>query len=415
MKSTLPLWRTSLHVVCATSVLLALGGCAKEASTPSSVATVGSYVVQANVVTLTTDLPGRTNAWRVSEVRPQVSGVILKRLFTEGSNVVEGQPLYQIDPAPYQATYDHAEAQLMTSQQLAQRDQKLLADNAVSKQQADDAEAAYRQAKADVESARINLEYTKVKSPISGYIGRSSVTEGALVTNGQASSLATVQQLDPIYVDVTQSSNAMLRLRRELESGQLQSSGSDQASVALNMDDGTTYGYRGTLKFSEVTVDETTGSVTLRAIFPNPQHYLLPGMFVHARLDEGTAKGALVVPEQALLRDTTGAPYVWLIGEDSKVHIHRVSVDRTIGNTWLVTSGLKVGDKLVAEGVQNLQDGMSVNASPATTIHIDLGDSAAATDAAAPSSVQGANAKAAGSAVSEHAAHSALASTAAGG
>jgi membrane fusion protein (multidrug efflux system) len=245
--------------VCAIAAVL-LGGCNKTPVAAPVAPEVGVVTLRSQAVTMTTDLPGRTDAWRVAEVRPQVNGVIQKRLFTEGSDVTKGQQLYQIDDAPYRAAYDKAEAALTTAQHLAERNAKLLADNAVSKQQYDDSMSAWRQAQADVESARINLAYTKVYAPISGRIGRSAVTEGALVTNGQAQPLAVVQQIDPIYVDVTQSSVELMRLRRELAQGQLSQAGEDAASVSLVLEDGTSYGQQGQLKFSEVSVDQGTGS-----------------------------------------------------------------------------------------------------------------------------------------------------------
>lgn len=354
--------------------LVLLSACGNNAAAPpDQVTQVGTYRIQRQAVTLTTDLPGRTHAWMTAEVRPQVSGVILKRMFVEGTLVKKGQQLYQIDSAPYQAAYDRAYALSVTAEQLAHRDQRLLADNAVSRQAADDATASYRQAEADVETAEINLRYTKVLSPISGLIGRSTVTEGALVTNDQATALATVRQLDPMYVDVTQTSIEMLKLRRELSSGQLQKSGDDQTAVRLTLDDGSTYPLTGSLKFAEVNVDEGTGTVTLRAIFPNPNHVLLPGMFVHARLDEGVAANAVLAPEQAVARDSTGKPYVWLV-RDGKVERRDIAVARTIGNTWLVTSGLQAGDVVVAEGLQNLSPGMEVKTTPAENVHVDIGD-----------------------------------------
>lgn len=393
-----PFKNTPLLLACMAGTVMLVTACSEKAATPPQAAvSVGTYTVTKQAVTLTTDLPGRTNAWLSAEVRPQVSGILLKRLFTEGSDVKIGQQLYQIDPAPYQAAFDRAQAQLVTSQQLANRDQKLLADNAVSQQSVADATASYRQAAADVETARINLAYTKVFSPISGFIGRSSVTQGALVTTGQSSALATVRQLDPIYVDVTETSNEMLRLRREWAEGKLRSTGENMTSVHLTLDDGSHYPLAGSMKFSEVNVDQGTGTVTMRAVFPNPKHVLLPGMFVHAQLDEGVAENAVLAPEQAIARDTTGKPYVWLV-KNGKVDMHSVTVSRTIGNTWLVTSGLNPGDVVVAEGLQNLSQDMQVSAAPADNVHIDLGDSvvvqdapAAATVAAAASATSGAS------------------------
>lgn len=304
-------------MACSVAGALALAGCEKQPQTTAAAPEVGVVTLAAQAVTLKAQLPGRTNAWRVAEVRPQVNGVIKLRLFTEGVDVHQGQQLYQIDDAPYRAAYDKARAALMSAQNLAERDTKLVADNAVSRQQYDDAVSAYHQAQADVETAKVNLDYTRVYAPISGRIGRSAITEGALVTSGQTQALAVITQLDPIYVDVTQSSTQMLRLRKELKSGQLHTTGSGDASVNLSLEDGTTYARSGALKFSEVTVDEGTGSVTVRAEFPNPDHDLLPGMFVRASLDEGTRNGAILVPQQGVSRDTTGKPVVWVVNADS--------------------------------------------------------------------------------------------------
>ena len=372
---------------CSIAAAVLLTGCDKKTLLQAETPEVGTVTLQSQPLTLTSELPGRTNAWRVAEVRPQVSGVIQKRLFTEGADVKQGQQLYQIDEAPYRAAYDKARAALTTAQRLAERDQKLLVDNAVSKQQYDDAMSAYQQAQADVETARINLAYTKVYAPISGRIGRSAVTEGALVTNGQAQSLAVVQQLDPIYVDVTQSSIDMMRLRRELASGQLTSTGDNAASVSLVLEDGSSYAQTGTLKFSEVSVDEGTGMVTLRAVFPNAGRNLLPGMFVHARLNEGVKRDAILVPEQAVVRDTTGAAVAWVVGPDNKVSLRPIQVDRTVGNTWLLRSGLRAGERVVTEGLQRLKPGIKVSAVPATNVHVDLGNESGSQSAAiAPTS-----------------------------
>jgi len=359
-------------IVCSMAGALALAGCDKKQEAPASVTEVGVVTLAEQPVTLKAMLPGRTNSWRVAEVRPQVNGVVKKRLFTEGTDVRQGQQLYQIDDAPYRAAYDKARAALMSAQNLAERDQKLIADNAVSRQQYDDAMSAYRQAQADVETARVNLDYTRVYAPISGRIGRSAVTEGALVTSGQAQAMAVITQLDPIYVDVTQSSTEMLRLRKELKSGQLRTTGAGDASVGLVLEDGTPFAQTGVLRFSEVTVDEGTGSVTVRAEFPNHDHELLPGMFVRASLDEGVRNAAILVPQQGVSRDTTGKPVVWVVNADNTVQQKQIVVNRTIGNTWLVDAGLRAGDRVVTEGVQRLQPGMKVVAKPASNVHVDL-------------------------------------------
>jgi RND family efflux transporter, MFP subunit len=284
------------------------------------------HIVKTAPLAVTTELPGRTSAFRVAQVRPQVSGIILQRHFTEGSDVEAGQSLYQIDPATYQADYDSAKAELGKSEAAAQiahltvkRYMPLVGTKYISQQEYDQAIADARQAdavvvaaKASVESARINLAYTKVTSPIGGRIGKSNVTEGALVTNGQTTELATVQQLDPIYVDVTQSSSDFMRLKQSVEQGNLQKENT-ASNVELLMENGQPYPLKGTLQFSDVTVDESTGSITLRAVFPNPQHTLLPGMFVRARVDEGTQPNAMLVPQQGVTRTPRGDATVMVV------------------------------------------------------------------------------------------------------
>lgn len=312
-------------------------------------------------VPITTELPGRVAARRVADVRPQVNGIILKRLFVEGSEVKEGQQLYQIDPAPYQATYDSANATLMSANAQARRFKLLAAANAVSKQDLDNAIAAALRAKADVETAHINLVYTKVLSPISGRISRSAVTEGALVTANQATALATVQQLDTVYVDVTQPASTLLRLQREAESGQLQRNEAGQTPVHLRLEDGSAYAQTGTLQFSEVTVDEGTGSVTLRAVFPNPQRLLLPGMFVRGEIEEGVQRDAILVPQLGVSRDPKGNATALVVGPHDVVEMRTLEADRAIGDKWLVTAGLKAGDRVIVEGLQLAQPGMKVD------------------------------------------------------
>lgn len=347
----------------------ALSGCGKsEAPPPAQTPEVGIVTLEAQTVTLNTELPGRTNAFRIAEVRPQVNGIILKRLFKEGSDVKAGQQLYQIDPATYEADYQSAQANLASTQEQAQRYKLLVADQAVSKQQYADANAAYLQSKAAVEQARINLRYTKVLSPISGRIGRSAVTEGALVTNGQANAMATVQQLDPIYVDVTQPSTALLRLRRELASGQLERAGDNAAKVSLKLEDGSQYPLEGRLEFSEVSVDEGTGSVTIRAVFPNPNNELLPGMFVHAQLQEGVKQKAILAPQQGVTRDLKGQATALVVNAQNKVELRVIKADRVIGDKWLVTEGLNAGDKIITEGLQFVQLGVEVKTVPAKNV-----------------------------------------------
>lgn len=344
------------------AALVLLAGCSeqKQAASAPPAPEVGVYTVQAQPLTLTTDLPGRTSAYRVAEVRPQVSGILQQRLFTEGSEVKKGQQLYQIDPRTYEARLARAEANLTTAENLASRYERLLNTNAVSRQQYDDAQAAWKQAQAEVQVARIDVQYTKVLAPISGRIGRSAVTEGALVTNGQAQALATVTQLDPIYVDVNQPITKLLGLQRALDSGRLQSAGDNQAQVSLTLDDGSAYPLSGTLKFSEVSVDPTTGSVTLRAEFPNPDRKLLPGMFVHALLKEGTQQDAILVPQQAVTRDARGASSVWVVKADDSVELREVETLRTVGNAWLIGKGINNGERVITEGVQRVRDGITV-------------------------------------------------------
>ncbi len=349
--------------------LLSLGGC-KEASAPQAqqAPEVGVVTLQAQPYALTTEVPGRTSAYRIAEVRPQVNGIIQKRLFTEGSEVKAGQQLYQIDPATYEAAFKSAQATQLSAKSLADRYKLLVADKAVSQQAYDEARAAGLQADAALEQARIDLRYTKVMAPISGRIGRSAVTEGALVSNGQANAMATIQQLDPIYVDVTQSSKDLLRLRRDLADGRLQKASDSAAKVALKLEDGSRYAHEGTLEFSEVAVDESTGSVTLRAVFPNPDHLLLPGMFVHAELLSGVKENAILAPQQGVTRNQRGEPTAMVVGADNKVELRVLKADRTAGNTWLVEDGLQEGDRLITEGLQFVQPGTEVKAVPARNV-----------------------------------------------
>jgi membrane fusion protein (multidrug efflux system) len=322
----------------------------------------------------TTDLPGRTSSVMIAQIIPQVSGVILKRLFIEGGDVEAGQQLYQIDPAPYQATYDNAvatlkryQAQLTADRAQATRYKPLAAAQAVSQQDYDNAvaavgedEAEIASAKAQIESARINLQYTKVYSPISGTIGASSVTPGALVTAYQTTPLATVTTLDPIYVDVNYASTDWLRLKQEAAAGRLELAPDGSAKVTLTLEDGSTYPLDGRMQFAEVNVDQTTGTVLVRALFPNPQHLLLPGMYVHAKLDEGTDKAAILVPQQAVSRNTHGDPVVLLVNAQNVVSQVVIQTGQNVGNYWLATSGLKDGDRVVVDGQQNATVGKAV-------------------------------------------------------
>ena len=320
-------------------------------------------------------MPGRTRPYRVAEVRPQVSGIILKRQFVEGSDVKKGQSLYQIDPATYQAAYDSAQGDLAKADASVEinsltvkRYKPLLSTNYVSHHDYDTAVANLKQAKASVvaakaalETARINLYYTKVYSPINGRIGKSSVTEGALVTASQSAALASVQQLDPIYVDVTQSSRNFLRLKRQLEKGLLKK-GEDSVVVDLLLEDGTIYNQKGALQFSDVTVDETTGSIILRAIFPNPKQTLLPGMFVRARVKEGIKEQAILAPQQGITRNAQGDATALLVNDKNKVVERTLVTEQAIGNQWLIRSGLQSGDKVIVSGQQKIKPGMTVRA-----------------------------------------------------
>lgn len=362
---------------------LLLAGCVESDKTQTAAPPpeVGVYQVEAQALTLTTKLPGRTASYRVAEVRPQVNGIVQKRLFTEGTEVEQGQQLYQIDARTYEARLARAKANLVTAENLAKRYERLVKTNAVSRQQYDDAMAAWKQAQAEVQVASIDVQYTKVLSPISGRIGRSRVTEGALVTNGQAQEMATVQQLDPIYVDVTQPITKLLELQRALETGRLQRAGEDQAQVSLTLDDGSAYPLTGTLKFSEVSVDPTTGSVTLRAEFPNPDRKLLPGMFVQALLQEGVQQNAILVPQQAVSRDTRGVPSVWVVKQDNSVEKREVETLRTVGNAWLIGKGLADGERVITEGTQHARSGVTVKPVEASNVHLvtEFGEPTAAT------------------------------------
>lgn len=362
---------------------IALTGCKQQQSSPGTPPSggspeVGVISVAAAPVTLTMELPGRISPHMIAEVRPQVDGIIQKRLFVEGSDVKAGQVLYQIDPAVYEAALAsaraalaRAEANLVPARLKAQRFRELVAVNAVSRQEHDDSEALLKQAEAEVavsqaavESARINLDYTRVKAPISGRIGRSSVTAGALVTENQAAAMATIQQLDPVYVDLTQSSAELLRLKRNLASGELKGEGTDQAKVKLLLEDGSPYGQEGTLKFSEVSVEQGTGSVTLRALVPNPEQLLLPGMFVRAILDEGVKEDGILVPQRGVTRNPAGKAMVMVVGAEDKVEARIIKVSRTIGDNWLVSEGLQAGDQVILEGTQRARPGTQVKAVP---------------------------------------------------
>lgn len=395
VKSSSLRWAGASAVALAAALVLA--GCGKQPQMgPPPTPEVGVVTLKPQSVLMTTDLPGRTSAYRVADVRARVDGIVLKREFTEGGEVKAGQRLYKIDPAPYQAAYDSARATLAKAQAnlksttlLADRYKNLVSIDAVSKQDYDNAVAAQQQAaaevaagKAAVEAARINLTYTDALSPISGRTGKSQVTEGAYVQAGQATLMTTVQQTDPIYVDLTQSSADVLHLRRELANGQLTAAGPNQAKVSLTLEDGSVYPLPGKLQFSDITVDQTTGSITVRAIFPNPKGELLPGMFVHARIEEGVNNGALLVPQQSVTRDQKGDAISMVVNQEGKVEPRHLTTSRAIGDKWLVTSGLKVGDKVIVEGLQKVRPGASAKAVEANL------PSAAPAEAAGPAPVQ---------------------------
>jgi len=366
-------------------LLLTVTGCKQRGGPPQGDPEVAIVTIHPERVVITTELPGRTSAFRIAEIRPQVNGLIQKRLFTEGSVVKAEQVLYQIDPAPFQAALDNtnaslarAEAGLLSIRLRAERYHNLLADKAISQQDYDDASAAMKQAeaeilfwKASVKMASINLGYTHVTAPISGRIGKSSVTDGALVTAYQPIALATIQQMDPIYVDVPQSTTELMRLQRRLGDGRLDHDGTNQNKVRLILEDGTPYPSEGTLQFQDVTVDPTTGSVILRVVFPNPQGILLPGMFVRAVIIEGVNEQAILVPQQGISRNPKGDPVALIVDAEDKVQQRMLTLDRAIGNKWLVSSGLNPGDRVIVEGVQKVRPGASVKVVPFNVAHKD--------------------------------------------
>ncbi|MBS9425256.1 efflux RND transporter periplasmic adaptor subunit [Photorhabdus caribbeanensis] len=372
---------------------LALSGCndkdSQQIAGNQQAPEVGIVTLKNEPLMVTTELPGRTSAFRIAEVRPQVGGIILKRNYKEGSDVKAGASLYQIDPATYQADYDKAKADLAKAQANAEierltvnRYKSLLGTNYVSQQEFDKASADYAQtnaivqsAKAAVEIARINLAYTKVTAPISGRSGKSTITEGALVSVGQPTALTTIQQLDPIYVDVTQSSDDYLRLKNEIAKGVVQK-GDTKAKVHLIMENGKNYSETGYLEFSDITVDETTGSITIRAIFPNPNEELLPGMFVRAKLEEGIRQDSILVPQQGVTRTPRGEATVMVVGADEKVEPRIITANQAIGDKWLVTSGLKAGDRVIVTGLQKIKPGIPVKAE-----EVDLNAKSAANQA----------------------------------
>jgi len=357
---------------------VALTGCDQapkqsQASAPKAVP-VGVVTLKSQTLTLKKELPGRVTAFQIAEIRPQVSGIVQSRLFTEGKKVEQGQALYQINPATFkaelaasEAAVARAQASIASSKAKAARFSELLKINAVSQQDYDEADALYKQAsaelltaKAQLQTAQINLDYSHVSSPISGQISKSSVTVGALVSANQTTALATVTQLDPIYVDLTQSSNELTKLKKALASGALSVDAASQTDVELIMEDGSIYPHKGTLQFSEVTVDPSTGSVTLRAKFPNPEKFLLPGMYVRAAIVEGVKANAILAPQRGVSRNTKGEPTAMVVSIENKVESRVLQVDRTLGSNWLVTNGLADGDKLIVEGLQKIRPGASV-------------------------------------------------------
>jgi membrane fusion protein (multidrug efflux system) len=355
--------------------LIVISGCGKKAAPPAPAPPqVGFITITPQPVSWTTQLPGRTDAEMTADVRPQVSGIILKRLFTEGSDVTAGQQLYQIDPATYQASYDTAlatlaydQAALITARIKAERYKPLAAAQAISKQDYDDAVAGAGEAvanvasaRASVEQAQINLNYTKVISPISGHIGASSVTPGALVTASQTTVLATVTQLDPIYVDVEEPSTLRLQLQVGFANGNMAKDANGDVPVALQLEDGSMYNLKGALQFTEVTEDESTGTVLLRATFPNPDHFLLPGMYVHAVLSQGVRQNGIVVPQQAVSHNTHGDATVILLGSGNKAVLQIIQTGAVVDNQWVVTSGLKAGDRVIIDGLTGLHPGATV-------------------------------------------------------
>ncbi len=344
---------------------LLLTACNRQPTAPSvPPPEVATITVAPRPVALTTELPGRTSPYRIAEIRPQVNGLIQKRLFEEGSDVQAGEALYQIDSAPFKAALDSAEANLPSLRSRASRFKEALADKSVSQQDFDDADGALKQAEAQVEMARINLGYTRVVSPISGRIGKSAVTDGAIVTAYQPLALTSIQQLDPIYVDVPQSTTELLRLQRRLEEGRLTGGGTNDSKVQLILADGSQYPLEGALQFRDVSVDPTTASVILRMVFPNPNGVLLPGMFVRTVVKEGVNRQAILVPQQAVARDPKGNPLALVVDAAGKVEQRKLELDRTIGDQWLISAGLSPGDRVITEGMQKARPGAAVKAVP---------------------------------------------------
>ncbi|WP_118181020.1 efflux RND transporter periplasmic adaptor subunit, partial [Paraburkholderia phosphatilytica] len=385
-----------LITVAAAAIVLAACG-QKQSAPPPQTPQVGVVTVQPTAVPVVSELPGRTSAFLVAQVRARVDGIVLRREFVEGSDVKAGQRLYKIDPAPYiaalnsaKATLANAQANLVSANALAARDKVLVAANAVSKQDYDNAVAAagvaaanVQSGKAQVDTAQINLGYTDVTSPVSGQVGISQVTPGAYVQASAATLMSTVQQLDPVYVDLTQSSLDGLKLRREVQEGRLKTNGPNAAKVTLILEDGRPYPLPGKLQFSDVTVDQTTGSVTIRAIFPNPNKVLLPGMFVRARIEEGTNEQAFLVPQIGVTHDQKGQATALVVNADNKVELRQVTLGDTFGTNWVVESGLNPGDRVIVQGTEKVHPGTQVNAVAAQLPNAPASDAAAA-GAAAP-------------------------------
>jgi membrane fusion protein (multidrug efflux system) len=361
-------------------VSMMLAGCDRpQAPGPQkSAMPVGVFIVKSQKVTITTELSGRTVPYKIADVRPQISGIVQQRVFREGSDVKAGEMLYQIDPAIYKAAFDSAKANLAKSQAnlvtvglKVDRYRELIKINAVSRQDFDDMDAAFKQAESDVainkaalETTRINLDYTRIASPIAGRVGISSVTPGALLTANQAVALTTVQQLDPIYVDVVQPSADLVRMKHALESGLLKRAGPDAVKVHLKLDDNTTYALEGKLELSDVTVDQGTGTVTLRAVFPNPKHDLLPGMFVRAILEQGVNEQGILVPQQGVTHDARGNATALVLGKDGTVEARVLELGDAVADQWVVKSGLKVGDQLIVDSLQKIKPGAPARAVP---------------------------------------------------
>ena len=344
---------------------LVLVACNRQPQFKMPPADVGFITIAEQPVPLSVELPGRTSPFAVSEIRPQISGIVQKRLFVEGSTVKRGQPLYQIDPAPYRAVYDSTLATLASTKSKAERYARLLTQNAIAPQDADDARAAYLQAKANADSARINLNYTRITAPISGRIGASAVTEGALVTALQATALTSVSTLDPVYVDVDQSSAELVALKRAVQAGNVNSGGPLTAEVTLKLDDGSVYPLKGKLQFTDVTVDPATGAVQLRAIFPNPDGLLLPGLYVRATINQGVDPHGILVPQDAVGHDQKGEPTALVVDDKNIARLRVLKTGRAIGNNWQVLEGLKAGDRLITEGLAKAVPDMPVHPQPA--------------------------------------------------